>query len=417
MTIISTENFQINGVIDPNNNVIDNINTLATACGCWFTFDAMEGLWSVIINRNDPSKRSFNDSNIIGGISISGTGINELYNGVSVTFPNADLLDTTDVVEYEIPTEDRYPNEQDNTLNIVMSCINNPVQAQYIGMIELKQSRLDKIISFKSDYTAIGLKAGDLIDVTAEQYGYDHKLWRITKLVEDDADDGTIQVSITAIEFDPSIYDDSGIVKKERNKATGIIPKSMNQVLTAQDTGDAIIASDQTVFRSFNYIGVVPSTPICNAFYMSIYNSAYNYVVPYTGWYRIELRTMAGEYMPIYAEGGDILTHTPPYGIGSWVAWQPLLDGNVVTTGTESGMGVFGGYYRPIVEERPATVIFPAQKGQIFNIRYFSWTNYPDHVNQQPDYPGGSYTKDTNASFKVSTLVELQHIRRDNLTI
>ena len=214
--------FEINGVVDTSNSVFDNLNTLSTASGCWLTFDASEGKWAVVINRAGPSTKSFNDSNIIGPIAITGTGLTEAYNKVVVEFPHKDLRDQTDSVALSIPENQRFPNEVDNTLNIKLQCVSDPAQAQYIGAVELKQSRVDRVIEFLTDYTSLGIKAGDLIDVTAEPYGFDAKVFRVTKVSENDADDGSIQLSITAVEYDASVYSTDGLVREERNKQAGI---------------------------------------------------------------------------------------------------------------------------------------------------------------------------------------------------
>jgi len=234
MSTIGTQ-FEINGVIDTSQSVASNLNTLCTASGCWMTFDTNTGQWSVIINRAGTSVKSFTDNNIIGSINVSGTGINEYYNSVSVEFPHTDLRDQTDYVDLEIPAEDRYPNELDNNLQMSLHCINNPIQAQYLGTVELKQSRVDKVIEFRTDYTSFGLKAGDIIDITSNMYGYTAKMFRITKLSEEDSDDGTIQISITALEYDPDVYNTTGLIRTERTKKTGIIPKAQNTALTKSD--------------------------------------------------------------------------------------------------------------------------------------------------------------------------------------
>lgn len=235
MSTIQQNLFQINGVIDTGRSVMDNINQLCTASGCWVTYDTNEGLWSVIINRPGSSVKAFNDSNIIGGINISGTGINELYNKVTVEFPHEELRDQTDYVDLVVQTALRFPNELDNTLNIQLQCINNPVQAQYIGNVELKQSRVDKVIEFRTDYSAIGLKAGDLIDVTTEVYGYVNKLFRIVRLTEVDAEGGGIDISVVALEYDEDVYYQTGITREDRTKKIGIIPKSINTTLGTSD--------------------------------------------------------------------------------------------------------------------------------------------------------------------------------------
>jgi hypothetical protein len=231
----SVNAFEINGVVDTNQSVLQNINTLCTASGCWLTYDITTGLWSVIINRTGTSVKSFDDSNIIGGINVSGSGITEAYNKISIDFPHKSLRDQRDYIDLVIPEADRFPNELENTMTMSLDCINDPVQAQYIATVELKQTRVDKIIEFRTDYTSLGLRAGDLIDVTAEAYDWTDKIFRITRVVEDDLDDGTIQVSITALEYDANVYDTTGLIREERKKKTGIVPKSANSNLKSLD--------------------------------------------------------------------------------------------------------------------------------------------------------------------------------------
>lgn len=239
MSTIAENTFGINGVISTDKTVVQNMNTLATAAGCWMTYDVHDGKWSVIINRAGTSVAAFNDSNIVGSISISGTGLTELYNSVSIQYPHKDLQDQTDYIDLTIPSEQRYNNELDNRLNMEIDIINNPIQAEYIAGIELKQSRVDKVIQFRTDYSKLGLKAGDLIDITSEMYGYTNKMWRITKIEEDDST-GELLLSITALEYDASIYDTSTLSREARSKATGIPAKINNKTLVNNDNSSSL---------------------------------------------------------------------------------------------------------------------------------------------------------------------------------
>jgi hypothetical protein len=169
-----------------------------------------------------------------------------LYNAVEVQYPNADLLSTTDSANFELTNEYRFPNELDKRLTMQFDLIGNPVQAQYLGTIELKQNRVDKIIQFRTDYTSLGVKAGDLVDITNSVYGYTNKVFRVTKVAEEDADDGSIQLSITGLEYDATVYDTSGLVYSARTTSTGVVPKSMNTALNALDK-----ASQSNVIFSF----------------------------------------------------------------------------------------------------------------------------------------------------------------------
>ena len=233
MTTIVENLFAINGVISTDKSVMQNLNALCTAAGAWMTYDISDGKWSVVINRVGSSVASFNDTNIIGGINVSSTGVNELYNSVTIEFPHKDLRDQTDYIDYDIPAGDRFPNELDKRLNISLDLANDPIQAGYIASAELKQSRVDKIIEFRTDFSKLGLKAGDLIDVTNSIYGYTNKMFRITKMQEEDAEG--LVISITALEYDANVYSTDGLIRVLREKKTGITPKAANQALTDKD--------------------------------------------------------------------------------------------------------------------------------------------------------------------------------------
>jgi hypothetical protein len=234
----SNTKFRINGAVDTSKNVMENINTLANESGCYVTWDPEAGKWSIIINDAFPSVKSFTDSNIIGEINVSGTGINELYNKVSVSYPHKDMRDTVDVVDIEIDSSERFANEDDNTLQLNLPHVNNTVQAQYIAGRELKQSRLDLIIEFRTNYEANELKAGELIEVTNSALDFSSKQFRIIQIDEEDTSDGNLIYSITAQEYDGTIYNASGINYEYRSNFNGIKSKVFNAEIEQSDEAD-----------------------------------------------------------------------------------------------------------------------------------------------------------------------------------
>lgn len=306
-------NFEINGVIDVGQSVMSNLNTMCTASGCWMTFDVNSGLWSVVLNVPGTSVYSFNDSNIIGGINVSGSGISELYNSVSVEFPHKDLRDQTDYVDMEIPAADWYPQETDQNLQMSLQCINNPIQAQYIGTVELKQSRVDRIIEFRTDYSVLGLKAGDIIDITATMYGFSNKKFRITRIIEEDSDDGNIQLAITALEYDSNVYDSSDLVFTERSVKTGIVPKAMNTALTGSD---AAASGNELFFFKTGNIDLDETlnttldgqwfTPLATTYpHFDVYPTGYGMTVTTTGTYQLDYFINWGGLIPYFVGDDD----------------------------------------------------------------------------------------------------------------
>jgi len=214
--------YRINGVISTDKTVLQNLETLASAAGSFLSYDIHDSRWSVIINRANVSIASFDDSNIIGSISISSTGLSELYNSVKLQFPHIDLKDNLDYVTLTIPDGDRNTNEPDNELNLQYDILNDPVQAQYLAFIELKQNRLDTAITFNTDYSHMNLKAGDIIDVTNDILGYDGQTFRIISISESDESDGSIILTVRALIYDATIYDTTDLYRYLRSEVTGI---------------------------------------------------------------------------------------------------------------------------------------------------------------------------------------------------
>jgi hypothetical protein len=240
----SIRKFEINGVIDTNENVFSNIELLATSAGSFVTWDPARGHWAVIVNEPSNSVKTFNDSNIISSITVGGSGVNELYNTVELEFPHKDLRDAVDYVTVSLPLEDRFTNEVDNQLSIKLNAINDPVQARIIATQELKQNRMDKIIQFQTDFTANGIKAGDIITVNNAALTFTNKLFRIIQIGEEDTDEGAIIYSITALEYDADVYDISGLTYDYRTKNTGIISRIVNDEITiseGRNTGNELL--------------------------------------------------------------------------------------------------------------------------------------------------------------------------------
>lgn len=202
-----TNRYQINGLVNTDNPVMQNVEELASSAGSWLSYSLVTGKWSLIVNRTGSSVASFDDTNILGTVSVSGTGLQDLYNSVKTEFPNRDIRDGTDYVQLSIAAGDRNANEPNNTLNISYNFLNEPVQAQLLGFIELKQSRIDLVITFQSDYTTLNLVPGDIIDVTNSTLGFTNKLFRIITVAEVEGDTG-LQSEITALEYDTTVYNE-----------------------------------------------------------------------------------------------------------------------------------------------------------------------------------------------------------------
>ena len=249
--------FTVNGVIDPTKPVLENLERMAVNSGCWLTYDVYNGKWGVVINQEGESQFSFTDDNILGPIAVSGTGLSERYNAVKVSYPRGDINDQVDFVKVNTPTADKHIYEQDNTLDMTLDMCNDPVQAALIANRELKQSRVDLVIDFEADFTSQGLTAGDIIDITNAELSWTNKLFRIITIREVDDDNGSLYYSFTALEYDADVYDND-LTRLTAETNNGIVTLGyINAPLTPQITLFERDSRPRALFEAITPIGIV----------------------------------------------------------------------------------------------------------------------------------------------------------------
>lgn len=219
--------YEINGVLSTGDTVKNNLDRICLSCASWTTFDYTEGLWRVIPNRAATGGElaqafEFTDDNIIGEVGITATNLEDLFNLLEVEYASRVIRDQNDYYRGAIDPTERNDLEPDNTLSMRLEMCNNALHSSRIGLIELKQSRIDKIITFRADYSAIQCSAGDVVKVTNSVYDFNEKLFRITKLREIEDDAGGILVEITALEYDEDIYTDETLLDNASVAGSGI---------------------------------------------------------------------------------------------------------------------------------------------------------------------------------------------------
>jgi hypothetical protein len=218
--------YRVNGPIDTGVTCMSNLQVLVDACDSWLQYSELTAKWKVVINQSYTDYTTINDLflvndyNLIGGLNIAPINLNDTFNEIEVSYPNRDIKDQTDyrileLIDYQPQVIS--PNEAVNRLNINFPVVNNPVQALYLGIRRLLQSREDLTITLQCDYSGIQIDAGDVIRVRHNQYGWDllndgkGKLFRVASIQEEKYPDGSLGVSLTAYEYNDSVYEDNAI--------------------------------------------------------------------------------------------------------------------------------------------------------------------------------------------------------------
>jgi len=198
--------YTINGIVNTSQKVLNNMDIIAAAAASYITYDISSGQWAVLIQRVISQSFSFNDSNILGQINATGTALDSYYNSVEMQFPYAYLRDQANFVRVDLPSADLDFNEPVNILKIQNDLINNVVQATIISNIQLRQSREDLVVVFKTDFSSYNLQVGDVIGITNSTYGFSNRQFRVIKLIKVESDAGELTIEVTGLSYNPSVY-------------------------------------------------------------------------------------------------------------------------------------------------------------------------------------------------------------------
>lgn len=269
--------YRINGPVDTGNDCMSNIQDLMDACDSWLQWNEISGKWKVVINQSYTDYTtlgalfSVNNDILIGGIDITPIDLNETYNSVEVQYPNFNIKDQMAYSVIELADYDASllsPNEAPNQIQIYFPQVNNAVQAQYLGVRRLLQSREDLVITFKLDYSGIQIDAGDVIKVTLAEYGWTDKLFRVNQVQEFKTEEGFLGAQITAFEYNDSIYGDNSIQNFVPAANTGLTdpniigtPNAPTAVINPRTDGSVqsltitanVPATGSVLYMDFNY--------------------------------------------------------------------------------------------------------------------------------------------------------------------
>ena len=221
--------YRINGPVNLGNDCLTNLQEICDACDSWLQYSDAEDKWKIVMNKpfeglesdlyHVTSEYDDTSANLVGGIQVNPIDLNASYNSMQVAYPSAKIRDQIDyrIFDFTEPGTDWYnpallsPNEPDNKLDVEFPQVNNYIQAAYLGVRKLLQSREDLVISFQTDYSGIQIQAGDVIRVTLSEYGWAEKLFRVAQVQELQDSDYTLYAKIQAFEYNATIYTDNAL--------------------------------------------------------------------------------------------------------------------------------------------------------------------------------------------------------------
>jgi hypothetical protein len=127
---------------------------------------------------------------------------------VQVEYPSVLQKDQTDTVFIQTSGALLHPNEPENILSYRLDLVNDKARAASLANVDLKQSRLNTLLTFQADYSALQVDVGDVVKVSNTPYGYTDKLFRVMRTTEVESPDGMLTAELVLLEYDAYIYDD-----------------------------------------------------------------------------------------------------------------------------------------------------------------------------------------------------------------
>lgn len=218
--------FTFNGSLDTNQKIMQNIQSMADSCDCLVKYNEITAKWGVIVQKPTYTvAMDLDDSNIISAITVTPIDSSNSFNQIEVKFPDGSQKDTFNSATFDLAVLNPsllFPNEPINKQSVNLYLVNNDVTAQYIANRMLEAGREDLQLQFDINYEGLQLEAGDIVTVTNANYGWDHKICRVMKVIQKFSDDGKIYANLNLSEYNPAVYDDYDVTQFTPAPNTGI---------------------------------------------------------------------------------------------------------------------------------------------------------------------------------------------------
>ena len=201
----------INGVIDTQKQIFDNIKQLLQGCRSMMPF--VQGKYKVKVedagNATDITSstveiaQDLDDDNIIGGIQMASEKKSTKYNKVVVNFVHPDL-DFSNQQVIKDQTSDFATADNSETLlgEFDFPLLTNEAIARDIARIIVLKSRTARTIKFTATQESMNLEPGDVIRITQTIPNLSLKTFRVTGIEINN----NMTVTIQAVEHDASLY-------------------------------------------------------------------------------------------------------------------------------------------------------------------------------------------------------------------
>jgi predicted phage tail protein len=198
-----TQRYLINGALDPDNTLFQNIKNILASCNAMLVFTG--GKYRMILDKPVDTADidfRFNEENIIGGLAVSLGSKTTRFNKVKVNYFDPTKEWTPNIIILESSTYRTEDGAQVLEKEIELPLVSNYQRAQFIAQLFMNQSRYGITVQFTAASSALVCSVGDVVYISHPTPDWTDKPFRITHMVL--KEDGT--VGIQASEYDSDVY-------------------------------------------------------------------------------------------------------------------------------------------------------------------------------------------------------------------
>ena len=193
--------YTCNGVIELNKKPVEAIEDLVSSCAGTLTYQ--QGKFKLKVGKASSSTRILTDNDLAGELKIvTRPKRSQLYNKVKGTFVDA----TTDfsIKEFNTQESSAYQSSDGETIvnEIELPFTTDPVEAQRLAMIVLKQSRQMMTLELLLKPEHLDLGVGDVFGFSSTKLGFSNKKFFILQYTLN----ADLSVSVIAQEYADSVF-------------------------------------------------------------------------------------------------------------------------------------------------------------------------------------------------------------------
>jgi hypothetical protein len=205
-TSVTQKRYTLNGVVNTSETNMDTLQKMLTSCRGSLVFSG--GFYKLVLDKTETATLTFDESNVMGDYEIIRGGKDMLANRISANFFNPDREWQADFAFEESAAYKTTDNDLLLEKKIELPFTADMLMAKYIALQNLKASRQNIIINFRTTQDGLLAEIGDVIYIKLANPGWDTlnsnqgKLFRVLQIGIEASD----EVTISAIEYDANVY-------------------------------------------------------------------------------------------------------------------------------------------------------------------------------------------------------------------